>query len=307
MLVLFGGGGFLGSHLRDCAKAELIPTTIITRKPHLDDTECGNSSSKYVVTNTPCAIKAISQAKTLVYLASNSKPKSDLSNSRASMLEDVNTLMEFVENLLEVNPQCSFIYLSSGGQIYGPNHSEPISESSVLDPITPYALNKCFAECYLTYVANSKNLKLKILRLANPIGRWQLGTAHGLVSYTINAVRTDYPLTIFGDGKNIRDYFDADEFSKFICSLHTKNDANSGVFNIGTSIGYGEIDVVNRIEKSLGLKVDLKFSPARTFDLRYSVLNVEKAKSILGWNPKIRIEESITKISNAVSERFEGR
>ena len=304
MLVLFGGGGFIGSHLRDCAQADLISTTIITRKPHMDDDVSVEGSINYVITNTPGAKKALSQAKTVVYLASNSKPKSDFFNSKTSMLEDVSALMEFVETLLKVNSECSFIYLSSGGQIYGPNHNEPISESCVVNPTTPYALNKCYAECYLTYVANSKNLKLKILRLANPVGRWQLGTSHGFVSYAINAAKNGKILTIFGDGKNVRDYFDVDEFSKFICNLHNKNDPNCGVFNIGTSIGHGEIDIVSKIEKNLGLKIGLKFSSARAFDLRYSVLNIDKSKSILEWNPIIPVEECIAKISSANSEAY---
>lgn len=305
MLVLFGGTGFIGRHICAFAQANQIPTIVISRQPSSKFPSKSVSGVSYVQSGSAESLKALSEAKTIVFLASNSKPATGKENLAKAMLETANVLMSFVETLFLINPTCHLIYLSSGGQIYGPNHTHPIEESIPTNPSTPYALSKSNAESFLTYITNTQSARISILRLANPVGQWQLGTSHGLVSHAINAAISGSPLTIFGDGKNMRDYFDVDEFATFICRLHRLDNTESGIFNIGTSIGYGENDIVNIVQGTLGLKIDLNYAEAREYDLRYSVLNIDKAKAILRWSPKISIADSIQKISDAIVEKKE--
>ena len=168
------------------------------------------------------------------------------------MSKELKILTNFMEELQNINTECNFIYLSSGGQVYGPNHRNIISEKNNTNPVTPYALSKCLNESILQYFRPRHAGSIIVLRLANPVGHWQFGTSHGLVTTAITSAIMNETLTIYGDGNNVRDYFDVDDFSDFICQLHNFEKIPSGTFNIGSNTGNTELDII--ILPFLGVK-----------------------------------------------------
>ena len=69
-------------------------------------------------------------------------------------------------------------------------------------------------EATLNLLSAAEGNSVTILRIANPIGRWQLGRKHGFVTTAVQAGLAGKPLTLFGSGTNVRDYFDADDFAE---------------------------------------------------------------------------------------------
>ena len=171
-------------------------------------------------------------SQTIVYLANSSKPATPQERLTHEVDVNASTLIRFSEHLFSRNPDAHLIYLSSGGQIYGPGHSEPISEENQVDAVTPYALGKVLIEQTLNYLHDQIAAKITILRLSNPIGRWQLNTSHGLVTAAINAAVNDQGLTIFGEGLNQRDYFDVDDFAEFIIKTAREQNPVTGTYNL---------------------------------------------------------------------------
>lgn len=300
MLVLYGGTGFIGRHICEMASALNSPATVISRNPDsvfLKEFAPNISSFKSGSDGADATLKA---ATTVVYLANNSKPATAFQTLSDLVTLDLVTLTNFTENLLKVNPQCHLVYISSGGQIYGKKYVTPILESEAANPSTPYGLSKQLNEDVLNYFQQNSGLSITILRLANPVGRWQVGTKHGLVSAAIKAVIEKSALTIFGEGQNARDYFDVDDFARFICELHVQKSFEVGVYNIGTGVAITERDVVEAVSEVLGSDLETKFEPSRGFDLPYAVLDITEARENLGWKPTTPLSVSITKIAQRV-------
>lgn len=300
MLVLYGGTGFIGRHICEMASALSSPTSVISRNPDSAFIKEHAPNLSAYKSGSEGADKAIEVATTVVYLANNSKPATGFQTLSDLVNLDLVTLTNFAENLLKVNPECHLVYISSGGQIYGKTYHSPIPETEVPRPSTPYGLSKRLNEGILDYFQQNTNLSITTLRLANPVGRWQVGTRHGLVSAAVKAGVEKTALTIFGEGQNARDYFDVDDFAKFICDLHIQKSFETGTYNIGTGMAITERNVVDVVSEALGDKLETKFEPSRGFDLPYAVLDVTAAREKLGWNPVTPLSESITKIAQSL-------
>ncbi|MEP3656152.1 MAG: NAD-dependent epimerase/dehydratase family protein [Litorimonas sp.] len=300
MLVLYGGTGFIGRHICEIANALNSPSSVISRNPDTAFIQEYAPNLSVYKSGSEGADEAVKAARTVVYLANNSKPATGFQTLSDLVNLDLVTLTNFAENLLKVNPKCHLVYISSGGQIYGKSYHSPIPENEAASPSTPYGLSKRLNESILDYFQQNTDLSISVLRLANPVGRWQVGTRHGLVSAAVKAAVETSALTIFGEGHNARDYFDVDDFARFICESHAKNSFETGTYNIGTGVAVTERDVVQAVSDALGSELKTKYEPGRRFDLPYAVLDITEAREKLGWNPTTPLSESIKKIAQSV-------
>ncbi|WP_083898937.1 NAD-dependent epimerase/dehydratase family protein [Robiginitomaculum antarcticum] len=300
MLVLFGGTGFIGRHLCERAHAKSFKAVAVYRQTASDFLNVYAPSVEGCRADNSDLDSYLKQAKTVVYLANTSKPSTVDQSVSDIVSGDLNNIMNFTHNLFDINPDCQMIYLSSGGQIYGSTEPHPIPESTSTQPVTPYGLGKLLNETSLDFFRNFGGANILSLRLANPIGHWQVGTSHGFVSAAVNACLLKQELTVFGQGGNARDYFDVDDFAKFIGKLHHTSKTYSGTYNIGSGTAHTECDIINIIKEQLGRDIRVKFAPARGFDLPYAVLDVTRARTDLGWSPKTPLTQSIQKIARAV-------
>ena len=299
MLVLYGGSGFIGRHISESSIRHNIKTGVISRScksQYLNKSESLTTAQ----VGTPKAELLLKKATTIVYLANSSRPSSRFETMSEMMSKELKTLTNFMEELQNINPECNFIYLSSGGQVYGPNHRNIISEKNNTNPVTPYALSKCLNENVLQYFMHRHAGSIIVLRLANPVGHWQYGTSHGLVTTAITTALINETLTIYGDGNNVRDYFDVDDFSDFICTLHHFENTPSGTFNIGSNTGNTELDIISAVENNLNISLEVNFVSIRNFDFRYAVLDSSKAQKELGWKSLLTIDQTIQKVKDKV-------
>lgn len=305
MLVLFGGTGFIGRHLCERAQAMSCKAVAISRGDRPDFMAATAPDVGYCRAGSPEVETYLRQAKTVVYLANNSRPSTGAEKIMDVISSDLEHVTSFSEHLFEVNPDCRLIYLSSGGQIYGPDHDTPISEDTAPHPVTPYALGKLLNETNLNFLRHTGFTNILTLRLANPIGHWQVGTSHGFVSAALKACLTGQTLTVFGQGTNARDYFDVDDFADFILGLHQSDRAFSGTYNIGSGTARTEKDIIDTIETEFGRKISVSFTEGRDFDLPYAVLDISNARDDLGWSPQTPLTQSLEKIGQVIKSSEE--
>ena len=99
-----------------------------------------------------------------------------------------------------------------------------------------------------------------VLRAANPVGRWQIGGRHGLVASAIESMVSGRPLKIYGDDKNVRDYFDADDFAKFMVDVMVPISSGLARTIFRQSVGRTELEVMDLVERHIrALLVRSKF------------------------------------------------
>ncbi|WP_158967016.1 NAD-dependent epimerase/dehydratase family protein [Paraglaciecola sp. L3A3] len=289
--LLVGGFGFIGKHLIEAIIDRQDSFTVVSRK----DPDMKWTSYPYVLDNTLDDKSMSELAKnhsSVIYLASSSIPSTG--SFLREITEGVEPAIQFIDRLTEFNPDLKVIYLSSGGQIYGNEYKELVTESEVCRPVSPYGYGKLMVEESLAYLHRTKGTKVAALRVANPVGRWQTGLRQGLVNVVFQALNSNKPVTIFGNGKECRDYIDADELAQLIL-LVANSDFSFKTWNVGSGQATSTLDLVSKIEKIVGKTAVKEFLPRRFVDPEFAVLDCSKLFSDLNWKVTKSIDEILIK------------
>ena len=304
MLLLYGGNGFLGTHIAQIAMERGIVVAVAGRRDSLSPRL--PKGTLYAQVGSERLDEILSQTNTIVYLAQASRPSRTESGLTHELTTNVKSTSDFINNLVVRGFPGQLFYMSSGGQVYGKRGNRPALESDLLRPNTNYGMGKLLCEEVVNYGRRVNGLNAAILRVANPVGHAQIGTGHGLVGAIFRAIRDEVPLSLFGTGQNVRDYFSADDLGGFILDLHTKGWRGDGTFNIGSGIGLREVDVLEMVGSVIGKTPEIIFKDARSFDLPYAVLDPGKAVRQLGWDGSRNFSDILTSMAQK-SLRFNTR
>ena len=212
-------------------------------------------------------------------------------------------------NLLEATVKHGvrkFIFISSGGAIYGEAPEYPTTEACPPRPLSPYAVSKFSSEHYLEYYRYQYGLDYTTLRYANVYGPRQIphGEAGVVAIFMDNLARGKRStLNHFEDDDRgmVRDYCYVGDVAR--ANLLALNRGTGDYCNIGTGTGTRTLDLYNTIFQEFkkavpGLSDDLVSVDrrlARPGDLKRSCLVVEKAGKVLGWYPETDLKEGISR------------
>ena len=171
----------------------------------------------------------------------------------------------------------------------------PLKEDSKVNPITTYGLQKLMIE-KLLYLYNFKyNLDYKIVRLSNPYGPYQRPNGIlGVVSTSIYNALNDKEITIYGDGKIVRDFIYIDDAIRGIINI-SNSKTNTRIYNLGTGIGTSINDMLMIIEKVLNKKINIKYSKSRKIDYKINCLDISLYENEFGKINNLSLEEGIKK------------
>ena len=197
-----------------------------------------------------------------------------------------------------------FIFISSGGAIYGEASEYPTSEGYPPQPLSPYAVSKFSSEHYLEYYRHQYGLDYTTLRYANIYGPRQIphGEA-GVVAIFMDNLLQERQSTLnhFEEDEKgmVRDYCFVGDVVK--ANLLALEKGSGDFFNIGTGLGTKTSALYDTIFKAFKeLKPELpeelatlKNQIARPGDLTRSCLIIEKARRLLGWVPETDLQEGI--------------
>ena len=178
---------------------------------------------------------------------SNNDPHNDI---QSNLIGSLNLLDASVENNIS-----KFVFISSGGTVYGPPIDVPILETHPTNPICSYGIVKLAIEKYVMLYQKLYNLNSTILRLANPYGeRQRLDAKQGVVPVFMHRAMNDLPLEVWGDGSVIRDFLyisDVVEAIRLSCIYN----GNKTIFNIGSGVGMS----LNEIPENFNFPIGTMF------------------------------------------------
>jgi len=186
-----------------------------------------------------------------------------------------------------------FIFSSTGGAIYGEvERKSGADENHPQEPISPYAITKRTTELYLHAYHVNRGLNYTVLRYGNVYGPRQdpLGEAGVIAIFCGKMLQGEVP-TIFGDGKQLRDYCYVGDVAD--ANLLVLDKGDNQIFNIGTGKGTSVNDLFMILALAVKFDGKAKYAPARTGELFRSVLNCKKIKKELGWKPKTSIKKGL--------------
>ena len=170
------------------------------------------------------------------------------------------------------------------------------SSMAATAPISAYGMAKAMSEQALIYTARRTGIEYGILRIANPVGRWHKSRVQGLIEVAAAKAIAGEPLSVFGDGTHVRDYFDADDLAEANLLTALIAAPLRGIWNIGSGRGVTILGAIALVRARLDRDIRLVFQPARPWDLAYSVLDPRAAQRDLGWVAGTSIEVSVDKV-----------
>lgn len=290
-ILLLGGAGFLG---RALARALLNNGYEVSRIDSRPMYPMGAQDHVFVgdLSNLDFTQSLLRSCDTLVHLASATTP----STSATSPFIEAEANIGPTLRLLELAQQTDFrhlIFISSGGTVYGNPLRLPAMESDPLTPLSYHAAGKVALESFLHTYRHLSGKVVTILRPSNLYGPEQtLRSGFGIIRTMLENVRTGQPMTIWGDGENVRDYLYIDDMAEACCKLIERG-CDSETFNVGAGIGTSINRLHQLIENIVGASIPVQHLPARSLDVRAIILDSSKLTHAAGWAPTISLEEGI--------------
>jgi len=205
-------------------------------------------------------------------------------------------------NMLEAtrkhNHDAPFIFASTN-KVYGKldHKSGPCKETQPLDFHSPYGCSKGTADQYVRDYARCFHMNTVVLRQSCIYGAHQYGTEdQGWVAHFVHSILAERPLTIYGDGTQVRDLLDARDLSALYETVIEKIAVTRGeVYNVGG----GEpnqrnlLEVIEHIGELTNRKPSFTFADWREGDQAYYVSDITRAKRELGWEPRIQFDHGL--------------
>ena len=181
-----------------------------------------------------------------------------------------------------------------------------VSEKQGLDFHSPYGCSKGSADQYVHDYARIYGIRSVNLRQSCIFGRRQFGVEdQGWIAWFIIAAITGVKITIYGDGKQVRDILFVDDLVDCYVAAVEHIDRAKGVsLNIGggPSRTLSLLELVEMIQRRLGRKLDLRFSDWRPGDQRVFVSDIRKASELLEWSPRTDVEEGVNAVFDWTDE-----
>lgn len=298
-ILVTGGAGFIGSHVCDAFLANGDEVWVVDDLSHGRIGRLPESAELYkeTVLNASglSALVEEIEPELICHLAA----QVDVRVSVASPATDADVNVIGTINVLEAARAVGARVLlsSTGGAIYGEDAPVPSSESVLPAPGSPYGVGKYCAEQYVSLYNRLFGTEHAVLRFANVYGPRQGSSGEaGVVSiFCANGIQ-GAPLTIYGDGKQTRDYIYVDDC---VAAFRAAADyGKAGIWNIGTGAEITVLDLAAMVARLTGDRSELVFAPARVGELTRSALVWERAAQDLGWRPATSFADGVQAVVN---------
>lgn len=291
-VLVTGGTGFIGSHVCDALLQRGHLVRVFSRKhEQFRSPLAGVEYYLGDMADTFYLSEAMSGVDAVIHLISSTVP----GTSNIDPVADINFNLAGTVRMLELMRQTGprrIVFLSSGGTVYGEPSHVPVAEDEPLKPLCSYGVTKVAIEHYLGMYAFLYGIEPVVLRASNPFGPRQgrLGI-QGLVASFLNRIVAGKPLTVWGDGEVVRDYFYVSDLAD-LCALAVESQ-ETGIFNAGSGHGTSINQMIELIGRATQQEPEVRYEPQRKFDVRETYLDIGKAGKVFGWRPVVNLEQGL--------------
>jgi len=297
-----GGAGFIGSNLVDALMARGDEVTVVDdlstgRRENLEEALAGGAR---------LVEQDIRETAAVVELARETEPEVvfhlaaqiDVRKSVADPAFDASINVGGAANALDAARAAGsrrFVFVSTGGAIYGEGEGKtlPLGEDAAVEPLSAYGQSKFAAEGYLALYQRLYGLSGVSLRLGNVYGPRQdpLGEA-GVVAIFCGRLRAGKRPTVFGDGRQTRDYIYVGDV--IAAALAAAESEATGPINVGTGLETDVLELARMLGELGGAgSFEPEFAPPRTGEVQRVSIDPARAGRELGWRAETDLEDGL--------------
>jgi CDP-paratose 2-epimerase len=323
--VVIGGCGFIGSNLADSLLSEGEAVTVVDNlsRPGVESNlewlqqRHGERLTAEIIDirSQPALGHVISDAKAVYHLAAQTAVTTSLTNPTADFEINARGTLNVLEAVRAAGGGIPVVFASTN-KVYGAlsnvetnavdGHHLPvdltvrahgIDEKQPLDFSTPYGCSKGVADQYVLDYARSYGLRTAVLRMSCIYGPRQYGTEdQGWVAHFLMRALTRRPITIFGDGQQVRDILHVSDAVNAYRALMDKIDCVQGR---ALNLGGGPENAVSlnlllsKIARITGRELDVRRAEPRTGDQLYFVADTREIRALVGWQAHIDWRQGI--------------
>ncbi|ADB86769.1 NAD-dependent epimerase/dehydratase family protein [Saccharolobus islandicus] len=290
--LIFGGAGFLGSHLVESLEGDITVVDDLSTVKYLE-----LPPNVKLIKDRVETFKTNEKFDFVIHLAARPSPEDYMQHPVETALS--NSLGTY--NALEIARKSDAIFLySSSSEIYG--HAEIIpTPEDYWGKVNPIGVRSCydeskrFSESLIMSYFREYGLDVRIQRPFNVYGpRLREDGSYGrVVSRFIYQALKGEDITIFGDGNQTRAFLYVSDWIEATKKMLFTQGLKGEVFNVGSDKEVKIIDLAKMIIRLTNSNSKIKFLPPRADDPPRRAADITKAKKILGWEPKVDLEEGL--------------
>lgn len=291
-ILVTGGAGFIGSHVVDAYVADGHDVTVI------DNLSKGNRrnlnpAAHLVVMDILGAglddVFAVSRFDVVNHHAAQIDVRRSITDPSLDASINILGTLALLERSRAHGVE-KFIFVSSGGAIYGECGDQGAREGDPLHPESPYGVSKACAEFYVRLFGESLNYT--ILRYANVYGPRQdpMGEA-GVITVFIDKILAKTQSSIYGTGEQTRDFVHVSDVVE--ANRAALRAGENGTFNIGTRLETSVNTLYEKLSRLGGYLKDPVYAAARPGEIKRSLLDPANAAGHLGWRPTRSLDQGL--------------
>jgi UDP-glucose 4-epimerase len=293
-----GGAGFIGSHLADAllerGDAVRVADSFITgRRENLDVLSGPVELVEGDLADPAVARQAVAGADYVLHQAAIPSVPRSVADPLTSHRANVDATLQVL--LAARDAGVKRVVYAGSSSAYGDADSLPKVETMATAPLSPYALQKLFGEQYMRMFTDLYELETVTIRYFNVFGPRQDPSSpySGVIALFATALLGGKPPTIVGDGEQTRDFTYVSNIVDGVLRAATAPGVAGEVINVAT----GRQISINELARTLGAITGVTAEPvhteARVGDVRHSLADITKARTLLGYEPVIDLEEGL--------------
>ncbi len=239
-------------------------------------------------------INAIADANIVIHLVHTTVPGSSMIDPGYDLDSNVVSTVNWLRRVSETEVK-KIIYCSSGGTVYGIPQAIPIDENHPTDPISSYGITKLAIEKYTMMYSLIAGIDYCLVRPSNVYGPGQrLKIGQGLVGVLAERALRGEPLEIWGSGEVRRDYLYVDDLVSATVAL-VNYTGGQNIFNVSSGESHSVLEIIDMIRIQLGGIPEIRFLPARGYDVPVSILDSSRLMNETAWHPTVKLETGVAR------------
>ncbi len=295
-VLVTGGAGFIGSHTVDLLLQQNFSVRVLDNfsngsRSNLPEANTQLEIIEGDITNIADVNEAMQGVDKCIHLAAQVSVVSSVEDASFSAQQNILGYVNIIEAIRKNN--VSRLVYASSAATYGNPVELPLRESSLLNPESPYGLEKKVNEQYAELFLNLHGMSACGMRYFNVYGPRQdpKSPYAGVIALFVERIKNKQALTIFGDGLQTRDFvFVHDVARTNIAAL--QSDFN-GACNVGTGNTVTLLQLIQVLEELCGWEVEKHFDEPREGDIVHSSAVVERMNNDLGFSAQVNLHEGL--------------